>query len=258
LGIGDQLIATGLAKDAWTKRGKKIAFGDRGRILWDKHSEEIFRNNPNIAYPGQAKYIEWVEFYKGQRGYNRKGDGRWIWNMDWRCKPGEVFLTHGEVASGRRVGKGFIVIEPNVVAWKATAVNKDWGFDRYQELANKLIADGHEVVQFSHEGGGPILECVRRVKTSSFRDAIAILKNSALYVGAEGGMHHGAAAVGIKGVVLFGGWIPPSVTGYDMHTNIAGSDRFCGSFSRCDHCRDAMSAISIDTVYQATKERLRG
>lgn len=258
MGIGDQLIATGLAKDAWTKRGKKIAFGDRGRIIWDKHSEEVFRNNPNIAYPGTAKNLEWVEFYKGHRGYNRQGDGRWIWNMEWRCSPGEIYLTHGEVAAGRRAGKGFIVIEPNVVAWKGSAANKDWGFNKYQELAKKLIADGHEVVQFAHEKGGPILECVRRIKTSSFRDAIAVLKNSSLYVGAEGGLHHGAAAVGVRGVVLFGGWIPPSVTGYDVHSNIAASDRFCGSFSRCDHCRAAMESIGVDRVYQAAKERLRG
>jgi ADP-heptose:LPS heptosyltransferase len=103
-----------------------------------------------------------------------------------------------------------------------------------------------------------LLANVRQVATKTFRDAVAILKNAAAYVGAEGGMHHAAAAVGVSGVVIFGGFIPPSVTGYGLHTNLAGSDRFCGSFAACEHCRDAMNAISVDRVFEAAREKLRG
>lgn len=263
MGVGDQLIGSGLARDAWTKRGVKIALGDGNRVIWDKHSEQVFRNNPNIVYPGNEtrSKIEWIAFHKGSRGYNRQGDGHWIWNMEWRCKPGEMYFSHGEEAAGRRHGKGFVVIEPNVVRWKSSAVNKDWGFERYQHLADRLVADGLQVIQIlprqEPRGGVLKLARVKLLKTETFRDAAAVLKHAALYVGAEGGMHHAAAAFGRPGVVMFGDWIPPSVTGYDVHTNItSGNDRFCGSFLPCDHCRQAMEAISVDRVYEATKERL--
>lgn len=259
LGIGDQLIATGLARGAWTKRGRKVAFGDGQRVIWDKHSDEIFRNNPNICFRGNETRhkLEWVGFYKGSRGYNTQGDGHWIWNMDWRCVPGEVYLTHGEISAGLRKGRDFVVIEPNVVRWKGSAANKDWGASNYQALADRLIATGRKVAQFVTDGS-PLLAGVKQIKTQTFREAIAILKNAAAYVGAEGGMHHAAAAVGVPGAVIFGGFIPPSVTGYDIHSNLAGSDNFCGSFAACDHCRNAMASISVDRVFNAAMEKLRG
>lgn len=258
MGLGDQLIGSGLARDAWTKRGVKVAFGDGHKILWDKQSETIFRNNPNIAFPGNEhrSKIEWIGFHKGSRGYNRQGDGHWIWNMDWRCTPGELYLSVGEKAAAARHGSGFVVMEPNVETWKSSSPNKDWGFHKYQAIADRLIAAGHRVVQFLN--GGPILQGVDTIKTKTFRDAVSIMAHASIYVGPEGGLHHGAAAMGIPGVVLFGGFIPPSVTGYDIHTNMAGSDRFCGSFSSCEHCREAMAAISVDAVYNAARERLSG
>lgn len=201
--------------------------------------------------------MQWVEFYKGKRGYNRQGDGRWVWNEAWKCVPGQIFLTDGEQAAAKRYGSGFVVIEPNVPVWKSSASNKHWPLERYQAVADELRTLGKSVVQFfPGSRAGPRLRNVRQIRTSSFRDAVAVLKSSVLYIGPEGGMHHAAAAVDVPGVVLFGGFIPPSVTGYDTHTNIAGSDRFCGSFTACKHCADAMNSIKVETVLKAAKERL--
>lgn len=259
MGIGDQLIGTGLARGA-AERGIKIAFGDGKKLIWDHNSEAIFRGNPNIAFPGQehGPNVEWVRYFKGERQYNRQGPGHWIWNLDWRCTPGEIFLNEGEKAAGDRQGKGFIVIEPNVESWKQASPNKDWGRGRYQAVATRLIEDGYRLIQFTYPKGGPVLRGVKPVATASFRDAMAIMRNAALYLGPEGGLHHGAAAVGIPAVVLFGGFIPPSVTGYETHTNLVGSDLFCGSFTKCRHCIDAMAAIPVDKVYRAAREKLRG
>lgn len=259
MGLGDQIIASGIAKDAWTKGGKKIAFGDGLRVIWDKHSREVFLDNPNIAFPGNESHqkVKWVSFYKGNRGYNKQGPGHWIWNFDWKCKPGQLFLSHSELEIGDRYKDGFIVIEPNVPWWKPSSVNKDWGYSRYQEVADRLKDAGHKVIQFVPPTGGNMLGGVQAVKANSFRDAASILRNAAAYVGAEGGLHHAAAALNVKGVVIFGGWIPPSVTGYDLHKNLVGSNRFCGNFNKCDHCKEAMQTISIDTVYNAVKGVLK-
>ena len=70
-------MAAGLAKGA-KARGKRIAFGDGKQIIWDHHSEQIFRGNPNIARPGDegATDLEWINYYRGNRLYNVQEIGR--------------------------------------------------------------------------------------------------------------------------------------------------------------------------------------
>jgi hypothetical protein len=254
MGLGDNLMATGLARGA-AARGKRIAFGDRRRILWDQHSAGIFRGNPNIARPGEERTtdLEWVPFYKGHRIYNRPGRGRWIRNRDFRAVPGEVFFEEAEREHARRVAGDYVVIEPNLPAWKKVAANKDWGRGNWQQLANYLRLRGVRLIQFAT---GKALDGVEAVSTGSFRDALAILANARLYIGPEGGLHHGAAAVNIPAVVIFGGFIPPEVTGYSTHANMTGSKEFCGSTSPCRHCRQAMENIRVDVVYEEAMRRL--
>jgi ADP-heptose:LPS heptosyltransferase len=259
MGYGDQLMASGMARGAWA-RGKRIAFGNGIQIIWDQHSAEVFRGNPNIVSPGSesADGIVWIPYYKGHRLYNRhdKIKDRWVWNMDFHALPGEIFLDKFEVKSGERFGKGFVVIEPQSAPWKSVAANKDWGRGKFQAVADRLRAGGHKVVQFQSDRGSPVLAGVMPIKTTSFRDAVAVLSHAAIYIGSEGGLHHAAAAVGIPAVVLFGGFIPPSVTGYATHANLTGGAEACGSLKPCAHCRKAMEAISVEEVLEEARERL--
>jgi hypothetical protein len=256
MGAGDNLMASGMARGA-AKRCKRIAFGDGRNIKWDHHSKEIFRGNPNVAPPGTERTggIEWIPFYKGHRIYNRGGADRWIWNYDFRAVAGEVFFSDEEIKFAERFGGGFVVVEPNVPAFKGCAPNKQWPVERYDAVALELKRAGHDVVQFVY-GPGHGVRDVRRVPTQSFRHGIAMLSRAALYIGPEGGLHHGAAAVGIPAVVLFGGFVPPQVTGYESHTNLTGGVEACGSFNACQHCRAALDAISVDEVLSAAHARL--
>ena len=149
-----------------------------------------------------------------------------------------------------------MLIEPNAPAWKSVFANKDWGRARYQALATRLIADGLRVAQFAYEKAGPPLPGVEILETRSYRDALALMGHARLYIGPEGGMHHGAAAMGRPAVVLFGGFIPPQVTGYVGHANLTGGAEACGSLSPCAHCAKAMAAISVEEVHAAAKERI--
>ena len=260
MGIGDQLIGTGLARGAAARR-KKIAFGDGRRILWDANSAAIFADNPNIVprtgREMNATYdVEWIPFYKGNRLYNRHSPGRWVWNHDFRCVPGEIFLTKQERQWSRLVGDHpFVVMEPNPSA-KSPVANKRWPFERYEEVARALRSARYEVIQFNYPGGSKRLTTARSLTCPSFRHALAILERARLYVGGEGGLHHGAAAVGVGGVVLFGGFVPPLVTGYAVHANLTGGAEACGSLSPCAHCRDAMEAITVNEVLEHAMERL--
>jgi hypothetical protein len=253
MGLGDNLMATGLARGA-AQRGKKIAFGDGRKIIWDKHSEPVFRNNPNVARPGSegALNLEWSDFYAGHRIYNRRVGDRWEWNYDFRARPGEVFFSRSELVFAEKQRSGFILIEPNVPQFKSVAPNKTWSLLRYRELARRLQGAGFKVRQFDYPGGQK-LESVKAISVPTFRHALATLSRAALYVGPEGGLHHGCAAVGIRAVVLFGGFIPPQVTGYDTHVNLTGGAEACGSLQRCAHCQAAMEAISVDEVEAACR-----
>lgn len=246
-------MATGMARGA-AERGKRIAFGEGRRILWDRHSEIIFRGNPNIASPGSegSPDLEWINFHKGHRGYVRSAGNHWKWSRTFRLKPGQFFFSEQEIEFASNVGSGFIVIEPNIPS-KIGAPNKQWPKDRYALLAQRLISAGHRVVQFSY--GASQIGGVEQIRVPSFRYAASVLERASLYVGPEGGLHHAAAAVGRPAVVFFGAWIPPQVTGYDIHTNLAVGEA-CGALFDCLHCRQAMQSISVDRVFEAARTYL--
>lgn len=245
MGAGDDVIATGLAGAAQSK--KKVAFGDGLRILWGPFSEEIFRHNPKIARPGERGDLHWINYYKGHRIYNKAGAGRWIWNYEFAVTPGELYFHPGEML--RSPHENFILIEPNLPWHKPITINKDWGEAKFQALADRLLRDGEDVVQFSH--GKRRLKGVRVIETSTFRHALITMRGARIAVLPEGGLHHGAAALGIPAIVLFGGCVPPRVLGYDDHINLTGgAGEACGSVYRCDHCQRAMAQISVDEVYE--------
>lgn len=261
MGFGDELQSTALARGA-AARGKRIAFGDGKRIIWSEHAEEIFRGNPNIApattNPGAAD-LEWVHHYRGHRLYASVRAGRWMFR-DFECPPGEVFLSKEEkaFALSRVWGNDPIaVIEPRVKRFGAcVGANKQWPVLRYQEVASRLLAaTGCRPVQLVPKGQVPLLGDVDVIETPSFRHALAVLGLAALYIGPEGGLHHGAAAMGTAAVVIFGGFNTPRSTGYAWHENIAVGPP-CGVQAACNHCKQVMASITVDRVLEGVTRQL--
>ncbi len=260
MGFGDDLMATGMARGA-AARGKRIAFGDRNRIYWGPHSKIIFQGNPNIAPPGSERSpgLEWIKYYKGHRIYNRQEGDRWLWHPEkFKAMPGEIFFTEEERNFAKSTPPGFILIEPNVPPQKAHGVNKQWPIERFQTLASEFKSAGYRVIQPNYARAKYHLRNATLISTPTFRHAMALLSRARLAILPEGGLHHGAAALGIKAVVLFGGFIPPSVTGYDMHVNLTGGAEACGSLKPCEHCRAAMDAITAEDVLKAADGILNG
>lgn len=254
MGIGDDIIATSFAKGA-AERGELIALGDGHRIIWGPHSETVFKNNPNIARPGQerGKGLKWVQYYKGHRIYNSLGPGRWIWNNKFRVKPGEFFFDATEMVEDKYANR-LVLIEPNLPK-KRHVINKTWPRDRWMDVYQHLARAGWFVRQLDY--GGPVDITTVKIPTKNFRQAAAWLKTARLIILPEGGLHHAAAAVGTPAVVLFGGFAPPSVLGYDEHTNLTGgATHACGSFDTCQHCIDAMQAITVESVVGAAERIL--
>lgn len=250
VGFGDELIGSGLARGAHA-RGKRIAFGDGKRIIWSHHCHEIFRGNPNVAPPGSEKSadLEWIPHYGGHRLYGSFSGGRWRWK-DFKCIPGQIYFEPQELQFSQPIGE--VIIEPRV---KRDKVNKLWPTERYQKVADELMRRGFSCSQLVPPKEKPLLRGVSVVNTETFRRAVAAMSRIRLFIGAEGGLHHGAAAMGAKAVVIFGGFIGPNTTGYDWHHNIAVGPP-CGSGVACVHCKKILQSISAEQVLEAALDQL--
>ena len=137
--------------------------------------------------------------------------------------------------------------------------NKQWGWERWQALADELNRRRVCLAQLGPAGirclaGGPHLI------TASFREACAVLAGASALVGNEGGLHHAAAALGVRGAVPFGGYISPRLTGYAIHDNFHVDDPAhplgCGMRAPCAHCAAAMASISVGAVAGAVLKSL--
>jgi ADP-heptose:LPS heptosyltransferase len=113
------------------------------------------------------------------------------------------------------------------------------------------------VRQFIYGGARHRLHEANPLPVQNFRHALSMMRRAKLIVTSEGGLHHGAAAMGVPAVVIFGGFIPPQVTGYDMHINLAHGEA-CGRYTPCQHCKEAMEAISFEQVLGAVERLLNG
>jgi hypothetical protein len=261
MGYGDEIIASGLARGA-RARGKRIAFGDGSRIFWSRQSHEIFRNNPNVAPPGdeRASDLEWVRHFKGDRLYGDVRDGRWRFRP-FVCPPGELFFDPLEGRRAAALWPNFdpapIIIEPTVKPMGACdGQNKQWPMDRYLAVAKALSRMGERPMSLGADGIISYPELPRLV-TPTFREALLVLASAKLYIGPEGGLHHAAAALGIPAVVIFGGFNSPASTGYPWHANLTAGGEPCGTIAACPHCAEAMRSISVDRVLLAALQ-MRG
>lgn len=169
-----------------------------------------------------------------------------IFNIDHVARAGRVYFDESYLPQ-RRLEKPYIVVSPHIKA--NASPNKSWGFERWQRVVDGLDC---RVYQLLADPSERVLEGVEAIKTPSFKHAIAIIAGAACVICNEGGSHHMAASYGVPAVVVFGGFTPVSVTGYEFHHNIGTDLGYCGSWKRCDHCQQAMKMITCEEVLEKT------
>lgn len=171
--------------------------------------------------------------------YTKTDEKRIAYNQNYRAEPGELYLTPEEIPED----EDFVYIEPNT---KGTfGNNKDWGFDRWQQVVDCLPH-----IRFI-QGRGRQLRGVEQRNTKSFRHACGLLSKAKFLVGTDGGLHHAAAALGKPAVVVWGGLVSPKILGYDTHINLHSGTHSCGSREPCPHCRKALDWVTVDMVVDA-------
>jgi hypothetical protein len=247
MGWGDELMAAGHAKRIAGEMSRRVAILDahgrpRDHELW-QGLEFISRSlGPGIASvrngPGCRPYIRYP-FTSAGHGYT-----------GWRAREHRPILSRALVARADAVA-GQVLIEPTL---KSQAnPNKRWR--GWQDVVDAL--PDVEFVQCRPPGEVSLsLRGVRVVETATFLDAVRCLARVSLYLGAEGGMHHAAAALNVPAVVVFGGSPSIEATGYPDHVNFGTSDP-CGRWEPCAHCAQIMNAITPQRVIQAVKDALQ-
>jgi hypothetical protein len=237
MGIGDNLMAAAQVKRMYAARPVPVCVVGRGdRVVWS----EVFENNPKIArrLVGAQRLVNGP----GMRPYIAgRTDTKWMWRRFREQEPGEIFLTHDETIFGEPYA-GMVMVEPNVKQNGHT--NKAWPFVRWQALVNEMRVP---IVQAGTEGTR-WLDGVTRVVTPTFRHACAVLSACRAFVGTEGALHHAAAALNVRAVVLWSHFISPDVTGYAGQVNIRHAGDPCGLRVPCARCAESMNAISVDEV----------
>jgi len=257
MGMGDEIMATGIAKKLHAETGAKVAFGNpKGQLkpniypAMHAHNPKIIKNEEELR---EAEKVVWDSYCKGNRTYianitTAKKEKRYKWNYDFKALPGEFFYTSEELKKYKNnaVKEKYIVVEPHSKQGGA-ADNKQWLWKRFQEVVNILSKD---IKVYQPHYGKPQLKNTTPVISKGLRMLSLFLKDSAAFLCNEGGVHHTAATVEAKGVVIFGGFIPPEITGYDFHTNLFTGGEACGSRYSCKHCKAAMEAIGVDEVVE--------
>lgn len=246
MGAGDWLMATSRVKTLYAQtKLPVIIVGRDGRTVW----HEVFDHNPKIIRrPTPNSVMGRLVDGPGARPYIAgKTPTHWLWKK-WAISPGEIFLTEAEKLFAEPY-RGKVLIEPNIKG--TVAGNKAWIAERWWQLA----ATRTDFIQVGPVGVERI-PGVPWVRTDTFRLACAVLAVCKGFVGTEGGLHHAAAAVGTPAVVLYGGFISPDITGYPTHRNLFTGGKACGSRLFCQHCRDAMKAITVNEVSRNLEEIL--
>ena len=273
MGYGDEIMATAEAREAKKKfPNAKIVIGDGKKT----YPSIIYLNNPNI-YQGEIspthndEYI-WVKNYIGHRPYILGHDKiKNFWNKDFSVIPGDIFFSKEEDQKGifsvnkikelwsEKIGKPsnyVVVVEPNVkgpnyaklVGTNVSGkINKDWGFEKWQQVINSL----KDEITFIQPFKGEVRKLSNVIHVEcSFRNAISIINQSNLFIGSEGGFSHAAGALKKNAIIVFGGWISPKITGYEFHENlyIDIPESPCGILSKCKHCESCMEKIKVDEV----------
>ena len=283
MGYGDNLMAIGDAYSMWMgqpeDRKRKVAIGngawltDLGDLTYGlddflilNQQEALKPGTPwVISKPGMRPYIDYAAMRVALR---RQGIiiekqnklvsrlGRYMWNHGYKPTPAPFVLKDSEleIAERARAAGPFVAVEPFLKEGAPTA--KQYPVERMREVALRLAKD-IQVFQISHPSAPELDPSIPRIQSNGFRQTLAYLKASTLYVGPEGGLHHGSAAVGTRAVVIFGGYIPPTVTGYDFHVNLTGdSKQACGIRTGCNHCIKAMNSITVDEIVRHANRQI--
>jgi len=276
MGLGGYLTWTAVARELVqsTGIGKVFPFEQHGNLIKPVRTP-IFENNPyilqefdnNTAIPMQLNNprTNYCKQDTPQRAVHRHDchiiqqicEFYGVKNPELKC---ELYFSDDEVQSVRKHWdhlKRYIVIEPQ--SNDEYTVNKKYPIEKWQYVADELIKDGHILVQVGRETKDKTLSgVVNLTGKTTFREAAMIIKHSRLFVSSEGGLMHAANAVDTPAVILYTGFIHPTMTCYPQNTNIwVGKNHGpCGMKTHCHHCNSEAQKHDPIEILESVRSKL--
>ena len=247
MGWGDELMACG---EAMAVGGKVKIMDKSGNVR--KHA--AWDNNPHIVQSSNEAADHHILNSPGARPYV-KTVGATAWEFKpYKPKPAKFYFTDEEQAYIDRLPADFVVIEPGLKE-KMESQNRRWDGDNFAMVTQYVNAKWIQLGSVMPQ----LLPNAEWICTPTPRHMAAVLSKAKAFVSHEGGLHHTAAAFGLQGVVIYGGFVSPQVTGYDMHHNLfVGDGLGCGKRVKCPHCTDAMNRITPQMVIDPLRKILNG
>jgi len=266
-GIGDQLLCSAVAREIQNRRKRNIWLFSQ--------APELFTANQDIrvALPLDLALVPWARLCgtRVQRMYYQEyvdGEDRDVPlnepSIAALCRRagvvGEVTLrpylptVQTKQLTSRKRPR--IAIHSSCLNARYPIANKQWSIEHLQTVATSLASHA-DIVQFGSLQD-PRLNDVQDRRGGPLLDAAHELADCNLFVGLVGFLMHLARAVECPAVIIYGGREPPEITGYTCNTNIASRPPCapCWQYSRCEHARSCLTAITPESVVAAARQML--
>ncbi len=206
-GYGDTLLVGAVAREIKKKYGNV-------KITVHRVKEELLRNNPNVDETGHRYNGIDLNYHYGKINVGNHFDKNII---DIMCrKVGvrnvqhtvDIFLTDEERAYAEDK------IEPlkrPIITIHATPGSfgqgrKLWPLKYWKKLISMLNKKEYTILQLGSAGEPHIEGSLNLLGTQDIRRSIALMNSADLHIGIVSSLMHGAAAVGTRAIILFGGF----------------------------------------------------
>lgn len=283
MGLGGYLTWTAVAREICNTTGikKVFPFEQHGQALIKSIKTSMFENNPYFQQEFDAKYPAFpLQLNNPSTNYckqdtQQKALHRYdkhiieqicefygIKNPKLKC---EIYFSEKEkklaldlMTENLLNKKNFIVIEPQ--SNDEYTVNKKYSIEKWQSIVDELNNLNLKIVQVGKETKDHLLSnVVNLTGKTNFREAAAIIANSKLFVSSEGGLMHASNAVGTKSVILYTGFIHPTMTAYPENKNIwIGKDHGpCGMKTPCAACAKNVIDHDYFEIVESVKNALK-
>ncbi len=256
--VGDTLLLSTMAREI--KRKEPDMY-----VITETRLPELFRNNPNIdenrgwhIYSNKNTVKSWYDIQKDQREHVIFD---LLSSLPYDFDPSQVnigvdiFLSQAEIAVYNTLKQ-----RPSISIMSSGKTsfspNREWGEDNFQAVADYFNKD----FQIAQIGSltDPLLDGAIDFRGKNLRETAVIISNSRLFIGQEGGFMHLANGVKKRSVIIFGGYLRPSVTGYQENINLYTDMECAPCFSKRAACyhRNCMKLIRPKDVIQAAERIL--
>jgi ADP-heptose:LPS heptosyltransferase len=255
-GLGDALFVSTVAHELRRRRPEV-------RIVTETHWQLLFHNNPDVdaAFPfgSRAREGAFPIVYDDPWPPERKHVLRIICDRLGLDDP--AIRTYYHTAADERIkarsirppsSRPLVVVHP--FSGFFAARSKQWDFRHWKRLL-ELIPPEIETMRF-----GGVEEPATPTDRPNHRELVgmdlrlvaALLEAADAFVGQESGLAHLATALGVPSVVIFTGFVPPDVFGYEQNINLSPDLPYapCWQKDGCPPCKAEICtrAIKPETV----------